>query len=76
MAVIERLPLHQFRFQINIVLIGEQLVELLLVSAVRPFNLLIQPGCSWFDSIPRSSTCQRNFALKLNVISLSKRDSP
>jgi len=34
MTVIERLPLHQLRFQINIILIGKQLVELLLISTV------------------------------------------
>jgi hypothetical protein len=34
MTVIESLPLHQLRFQINIVLIGKQLVELLLIGTV------------------------------------------
>ncbi len=34
MAVIESLPLHQLCFQINIVLIGKQLVEFLLISTV------------------------------------------
>jgi len=35
MAVVEHLPLRKLRPEIYIILVGEQLVELLLVGAVR-----------------------------------------
>jgi hypothetical protein len=39
--VVEAFPLVQFGFQIDIVLVGQDLIELLLVGAMRAFDLTI-----------------------------------
>ena len=40
--VVEALPLGQFRFQIDVALVGEQLVELLAVGPVRSLDLSVE----------------------------------
>jgi hypothetical protein len=39
--VIEAFPLAQFGFEIDIVLVGQQLVELFLIGTMRAFDLTI-----------------------------------
>ena len=47
--VVESLPLSQFGFQIDISLVAEELVELLAIRSVGPFDLAIELGRTWLD---------------------------
>ena len=42
--VIESLPMSELFLEIDIILVGEELVELLLVSAVRALDLAVELG--------------------------------
>jgi hypothetical protein len=47
--IVKLLPLIQFLVQIYIVLVTQQLIKLLLVGAVRAFDLAVELRCSRFD---------------------------
>jgi hypothetical protein len=49
-AIVEFLPRSELLSEIDIVLVGEQLVELLLVGPVRSFRLAVELRCSRFDA--------------------------
>ena len=48
-VVVEPLPGREFLHEIDVIAIGEQLVELVLVGAMRPLDLAIQLWCARFD---------------------------
>lgn len=47
--VVKVLPFGEFLREIDVVCASQELVELLLVGAVRPFDFAVQLGRSWFD---------------------------
>jgi hypothetical protein len=42
--IIEPLPVSELFLEIDIILVGEELVELFLVGAVRPLDLAVELG--------------------------------
>ena len=48
-VIVEALPFSELLSEIDIVLVGEQLVELLPVGPMRSFHLAAGLGCSRFD---------------------------
>jgi hypothetical protein len=47
--IIEGLPLGQLLGEIDVVGIGQQLIELAIIGAVGPLDLAVQPRSPWFD---------------------------
>jgi len=47
--VIEAFPFGEFRFEIDVILVCEELVELLLVRAMLALDLAVELGRSRFD---------------------------
>ena len=63
--IVEALPDGQLLLEIDIVFVGEELVELVFVCSVGPLNLPVELRRSCLDvdgSMPRSATCQWNRA--------------
>ena len=42
--IVETLPVGELFLEIDVILVGEELVELLLVSSMRTFDLAIELG--------------------------------
>ena len=47
--VVEPFPYRQLLFEIDIVLVGEELIELVLVGSMGPLDRSVQLRRSWFD---------------------------
>lgn len=71
MEVVIVLPDLQFLVEIDIVSVGEQLAELLMVGEVGPFDFAIKPGRSRFDIVmpdPQVFNMPKKSGLKLMAV--------
>ncbi len=47
--IVEPLPYCQFLFEIHVVAVAEQLIELVLVGSMRPLDLAVELRSTWLD---------------------------
>ncbi len=75
MEVVEGFPLGQISGEIDIVRIGQQLVELSLIGPVGPLHLSIQSRGSGLDvEVPHSKIFDMPMELSLGLVPVVRKD--
>ncbi len=75
--IVEALPFVQFGFEIDVAFVAEELIELLSIRSMRPFDFAIQLRCAAFDiCMPDAKVFDVPMELRLELMSVVRADFP